>query len=60
MKLQKTLLLIAFACVSTLASAQDYSRMSDKELSDQYAKDIAQIQIDIKQILGFHHLSPVY
>jgi hypothetical protein len=50
MKLQKSILLFAFLCVSAFVSAQDYSRMSDKELSDQYAKEIDQIQIDIKQI----------
>jgi len=50
MKLQKLILLFAFLCVSAFVSAQDYSRMSDKELSDQYAKEIDQIQIDIKQI----------
>jgi hypothetical protein len=45
MKLQKVIALVAFVCISTAVFAQ-----SDKELSAQYAKEIAQKQIDIKQV----------
>ena len=46
MKFTKVIAFVALVCVSTAVSAQDYSRMSDKELSAQYAKDIAQKMAD--------------